>query len=275
MQKIGSGGYGEVWLCRNTLGTLRAVKIVRRSEFDDDRPYEREFQGIKNFEPISHTHEGFVDILQVGRNDIEGYFYYVMELADPLGIPNDKVPMSKECLNSPRPNAVANPLGNSSLDIPSAFEIGNLSFQPRILASEIKTRGALPLPEVLQIGISLAQALAELHRHNFVHRDIKPSNIIFVGGVPKLADIGLVSSATDSRSFVGTEGYIPPEGPGSVQADLYSLGIVLYVMATGKHHRDFPEPPADLATLPPPARVQLLELTAIIHKATQTNPKDR
>jgi hypothetical protein len=69
IERIGSGGYGEVWLCRNALGSLRAVKIVRRSEFDDHRPYDREFDGIRRFEPISRTHEGFVDILQLGRND--------------------------------------------------------------------------------------------------------------------------------------------------------------------------------------------------------------
>src|SRR5438309_1354138 len=82
IERIGSGGYGEVWLGRNALGTFRAVKIVRRAEFDDERPYEREFAGIRKFEPISRSHEGFVDLLQVGRNDIEGWFYYVMELAD-------------------------------------------------------------------------------------------------------------------------------------------------------------------------------------------------
>lgn len=235
IERIGSGGYGEVWLCRNVVGTLRAVKIVRRAEFDDERPFEREFNGIRKFEPISRTHEGFVNILQIGRNEPEGFFYYVMELADRLE------PATK--------------------------------YYPRTLASELKSKGALPLSEVLQIAQNLARALAELHRHDLVHRDIKPSNIIFVNCVPKLADIGLVSSASESKSFVGTEGFIPPEGPGSSQADIYSLGIVLYVMATGKHHRDFPEPPADLATRPD--RAQLLELTAIIHKATQANPRDR
>jgi hypothetical protein len=86
IERIGSGGYGEVWFCRNALGSLRTVKIVRRAEFDDGRPYEREFNGIKKFEPISRTHEGFVDILQVRRNDAEGWFYYVMELADPISV---------------------------------------------------------------------------------------------------------------------------------------------------------------------------------------------
>ena len=79
---IGSGAYGKVWLARNALGVCRAVKIVYRHSFEDERPYEREFGGIKKFEPISRSHEGLVDILQVGRNDAAGYFYYVMELAD-------------------------------------------------------------------------------------------------------------------------------------------------------------------------------------------------
>ena len=46
VHRIGRGSYGEVWLAHNRLGTMRAVKIVRRSDFDDDRPYEREFAGI-------------------------------------------------------------------------------------------------------------------------------------------------------------------------------------------------------------------------------------
>ena len=84
IERIGAGAYGEVWLAQNTLGTFRAVKIVRRASFDEDRPYEREFGGIQKFEPISRSHQGFVDLLQVGRNDAESYFYHVMELADTL-----------------------------------------------------------------------------------------------------------------------------------------------------------------------------------------------
>ena len=80
MRRIGQGSYGDVWLARNVMGTFRAVKVVYRKGFESDRPYEREFGGIKRFEPISRSHEGFVDILQVGRNDQAGYFYYVMEI---------------------------------------------------------------------------------------------------------------------------------------------------------------------------------------------------
>src|SRR2546426_9820065 len=75
--RIGIGSYGEVWLARSALGTFRAVKIVYRATFDHEHPFEREFKGIQNFEPISRSHDGLVDILQVGRNDAAGYFYYV------------------------------------------------------------------------------------------------------------------------------------------------------------------------------------------------------
>src|SRR5438874_11711060 len=53
---IGRGSYGEVWLARNVLGELRAVKIVYRNRFEHDRPFEREFEGIQKFEPISRAH---------------------------------------------------------------------------------------------------------------------------------------------------------------------------------------------------------------------------
>src|SRR6266516_762217 len=78
--RIGCGAYGEVWLARNVVGTLRAVKVVYRRSFSEAYPFERELKGIQNFEPISRSHEGLVDVLQIGRG--EGYFYYVMELAD-------------------------------------------------------------------------------------------------------------------------------------------------------------------------------------------------
>jgi len=99
LRPIGEGSYGEVWLARNKLGTLRAVKIVYRRTFEDARPFEREFRGIQKFEPISRSHEGLVDILQIGGTD--EYFYYVMELADPAQNPNDETRNPKE---APNPN---------------------------------------------------------------------------------------------------------------------------------------------------------------------------
>src|SRR5436189_5014062 len=77
---IGRGSYGEVWLARNIMGAFRAIKIVHRKSFEDDRPFEREFNGIKKFEPISRSHDSQVDILHVGRT--VDYLYYVMRLAE-------------------------------------------------------------------------------------------------------------------------------------------------------------------------------------------------
>ena len=81
-------------------------------------------------------------------------------------------------------------------------------------------------------------------------------------GLPKLADIGLVTGADETRSFVGTEGYVPPEGPGKPRADLYALGKVLYEMCTGRDRQDFPELPTSLRDLP--ERKELLELNQIL-----------
>jgi tetratricopeptide (TPR) repeat protein len=246
LHPIGRGSYGEVWLARNIMGTLRAVKIVYRRQFDDDKPYEREFRGIQKFEPISRSHEGFIDLLQIGRNDAQRYFYYIMELADPIVAAD-----VRKLTSPPKPQ---------------------IDYHPHTLRAELE-RGALPIDQCLALGLLLASALEHLHKNGLVHRDIKPSNIIFVNGAPKLADIGLVADIDEAKSFVGTLGYIPPEGPGTAQADLYSLGIVLYVASTGKSHRDFPEPPADLAARTD--RERWLEFQAIIHRACHVEPRQR
>jgi len=80
LRVIGRGAYGEIWLARSLTGALRAVKMVYRSTFESERAFQREFQGMSSFEPISRAHAGFVDILHVGRTT--EYLYYIMELAD-------------------------------------------------------------------------------------------------------------------------------------------------------------------------------------------------
>ena len=147
------------------------------------------------------------------------------------------------------------------------------NYTPRTLKSDLLFHGRLPFEECVRIGLALATALEHLHDNGLVHRDVKPSNIIFVNGVPKLADIGLVTGVDATRSYVGTEGFAAPEGPGTPQADLYSLGKVLYEIATGKDRQEFPELPTQLRELPD--REGLMELNAVIARACRHDPKDR
>lgn len=244
---IGFGSYGEVWLARNVMGVYRAVKVVYRDTFEKETPYHREFEGIKKFEPVSRSHESQVDILHVGRNDSEGYFYYVMELADDAGFKEPGV-TEKRSLELDR-------------------------YEPKTLRSELARQGRMPIETCLDLALGLTTALQHLHQNGLVHRDIKPSNIIIVNDIPKLADIGLVARAEATLSFVGTEGYFPPEGPGKPQADIYSLGKVLYEMATGKDRLDFPEPP----TMVQHHRDHdlFLEFNEVILKACQASVRDR
>ena len=67
------------------------MKIVHRSSFDDDRPFQREFEGLQKFAPISRSHPSQLTILHVGRNEADGCFYYMMELADPAELAGEKV----------------------------------------------------------------------------------------------------------------------------------------------------------------------------------------
>jgi serine/threonine protein kinase len=92
----------------------------------------------------------------------------------------------------------------------------------------------------------LADALNFSHQQGLTHRDIKPSNVIFVNGRPKLADIGLVADirpVDQVHTFVGTLGYMlpPPKKPGTPQADIYALGMLLYVISTGRDPGFFPD----------------------------------
>ena len=242
LREIGEGSYGKVWLARNIMG-YRAVKVIYRAALESERPFEREFDGLKKFERISRTHPGLVNILQVGRNDPAGYFYYVMELAD-----------------DQRTGQPFQPEGG-----------GLAEFVPRSLRTELDQRGKLPLLEATRIGLALSEALGYLHRQGLVHRDIKPSNIIFVNHQPKLADVGLVTDIGE-RSMVGTVGYMAPEQPGRPEADLYSLGRLLYVTATGLAVNDFPKLPDDVVAEADPA---LWELNQIWLKAAAERVEDR
>jgi WD40 repeat protein len=240
LRRIGRGSYGEVWLARSIMGRYRAVKIISRAEFSDTRGWDREFTGLRNFEPVSRSHPNQLAVFHVGRKDEEGYFFYIMELAD---------------------------------DCERGQEIDPEHYHPRTLESERRARGRLPFQECVQLGLTLTASLGHLHQRGLAHRDVKPSNIIFVNGIPKLADIGLVAATNAAASFVGTEGFVPPEGPGTVQADLFGLGKVLYEISMGLDRQEFPKLPMGLREWP--EEKQLLELNAIALKACERDPRRR
>jgi serine/threonine protein kinase len=237
LRVVGRGAYGEIWLARSLTGAWRAVKVVHRINFESERAFQREFQGMSAFEPVSRAHDGFVDILHVGRT--RDYLYYIMELAD---------------------------------DHVAGRDIDGVRYEPRTLKSDLARRKHLSANESIRLGLSLTQALQALHVCSLTHRDIKPSNIIFIDGVPKLADIGLVA-ISGQNSFVGTEGYVPPEGPGTPQADVFSLGKLLYEVSTGKDRLDFPEIDSRLSARPDCE--ELSQLNDVLVKACANDPKKR
>lgn len=210
LRLIGRGAYGEVWLARGVTGALRAVKVVWRADYDYPEAFEREFEAIKRYEPVSRRHPGLVPILQVGRNDQEGFYYYVMELAD---------------------------------DVERGRDIDPETYRSLTLTARMHKVKRLKAAECLKLGETVADALHFMHEHGLIHRDVKPSNLIFIDGVCRLADIGLVA-LLGQRSFVGTEGFVAPEGPGTAQSDIFSLGMVLYEASTGKDRLDFPDLPS-------------------------------
>ena len=244
---FGSGAYGQVWLARNRRGQWRAVKVIYLAKFDQNTdPYEREFNGISRYQPISSRHPGLLRVDFVSEKQ-PGYFYYAMELGDSL-----------------EPGWENNPA----------------AYQPRDLVSDRAKlpKRRLPVAACFRVGIALCEALDFLHRQGMTHRDIKPQNIIFVNGQPKLADLGLITDirpVNEERTLVGTPGYMPPspERPGTVAADLYALGMVLYVLSTGRPAALFPEVATTLVSTEEPP--DFLPLNNVILKACQPAPADR
>lgn len=194
---LAKGGCGEVWLATNDLlSKVRAVKVIRRERL---KLYEKELEAVRTYEDISRKHEGLLQILQVGKDDARGYFYYVMELAD------DEVRRDTISLKE---------------------------YYPRTLGNDLKHKGKLDCKELAEVGIDLARALDFLHRQGRVHRDIKPDNIVYIAGKPKLADPGFVTTfSRPDISQPGTPRFMDKETHGTPLGDIYSLGRTLQFVA--------------------------------------------
>ncbi len=159
---------------------------------------------------------------------------------------------------------------------------------------DLLAKGPLPIGQAVDLAIQLADALDYAHREGLIHRDVKPANVLLTrSGRPKLADFGIVqalherSALTLPGSSPGTPMYMAPEQAGGQptdrRTDIYSLGIVLYEMLTGRPPFSAP---SDMATMyqqvnePPPPIRQLQPqvprwLEAAINTALAKDPTDR
>ena len=196
-QKIGQGAYGVVYLAKGPDDTTAAVKVCRKDDTDPDR-YERELRGARLYQSVP-PEEGLVRLLDLGV--CEWGFYTVMELAD------DEFGVCP---------------GESS------------EYRPKTLTRVIAGEKALPMPDALELGITIATGLVALQRHHLLHRDVKPGNIIYVRGKPVLSDIGLLVEESEAASLVGTPGYVPPENFTGASSDVYSLGLTLKAASFGR-----------------------------------------
>jgi eukaryotic-like serine/threonine-protein kinase len=162
----------------------------------------------------------------------------------------------------------------------------------RTLKELIVGRGAAPVNVAIEYARQILSALRFAHRHGIVHRDIKPHNVLVDGeGRVKVTDFGIAragaSQMTEAGSIVGTAQYLSPEqargGEVDPRSDLYSLGVVLYELLTGKTPFDG-ETPVEIAmkhlsnTPAPPSKLRPdvpRELDMVVMRALAKNPDER
>jgi len=121
------------------------------------------------------------------------------------------------------------------------------------LGKRIGQSGPMPVSDVLRVGITIARALAEVHRAGLLHRDVKPDNIIETEGTYKLIDFGIAGEVDDeedagndtsagqtvkvARGVPGTPGFVAPEyyhgEPANIAGELYALGATLHTCLVG------------------------------------------
>ncbi|MDP2821080.1 MAG: serine/threonine-protein kinase, partial [Sulfuritalea sp.] len=138
--------------------------------------------------------------------------------------------------------------------VPRLFASGESDFGPYLVMehipgtslAEYAAGGPLPAAEVARLGAALASALHDLHRQEVAHHDLKPSHVILrKGGQAALVDFGLAFHGhlpdlveAESEQPLGTPAYISPEQiagvRGDPRSDVFSLGVILYLLATGR-----------------------------------------
>ncbi|HHW00002.1 MAG TPA: Stk1 family PASTA domain-containing Ser/Thr kinase [Clostridiaceae bacterium] len=194
IEKIGGGGMAIVYKAKCTLLNRYVAVKILRPEFTSDEEFVKRFQAEAQA-AASLSHPNIVSIYDVGNEN--GIHYIVMEYIDGITL--------KEYINQ---------------------------------------NGTLPWREATNIAIQICSALEQAHRNHIVHRDIKPHNILITkDGIAKVTDFGIAKAVSSSTitmvgNTIGSVHYFSPEqargGYVDEKSDLYSLGIVMYEMVTGR-----------------------------------------
>ena len=244
-EKIGEGGMSVVYKAKDRLLNRYVAIKVLKPEFIKDRKFIESFRR-ESQSAASLSHSNIVNIFDVGQ---EGNIHYiVMELVT----------------------------GST-------------------LSELIKEEGPFPYPKVIELTKQIAAALSEAHRNNLIHRDVKPHNVMLTAdGTAKITDFGIAKAInsstiadTMSGGIMGSVHYFSPEqargGYVDEKSDIYSLGIVMYEMLTGRvpfdgdnpvnialmHINGEMVPPSKLVSGIPPA------LERIVMKATDKYQSNR
>lgn len=281
LQKIGIGSTGEVWLAAHSSGRFLALKVLRDEWFQDSKQIER----LRSEGAIMHQlrHPGICRIYEVG--EIEGVHFVAMEFVDGMSL--------YDILWAPAGswNALAERDWSSLITAARDFRIAHpdvpMALRPSIL---------LPAGQVVDLMVIICDAVAAAHERGIPHRDLKPGNILlFQDGRPVVVDFGLAkvnvpgALVAEEAELLGTLEYMAPEqavdsNAVNERADVYSLGVILYVMLTGRNaFEQSGSIEEDLARLqnehPVPPRKANPEidpgLEAIVLKCLQKNPAMR
>ena len=221
IEKVGNGGMATVYKAEDkVLKRYVAVKILR-DEFTTDEEFIKRFE-VEAQSAARLTNPNIVSIYDVGVED--NLYYIVMELIQGKTL--------KEII--------------------------------------VEEKGPLPWKWSVNVAIQIASALEMAHKNNIIHRDIKPHNIIITeDGIAKVTDFGIAKAVSNSTitafgTTIGSVHYFSPEhargGYTDAKSDLYSLGVVMYEMVTGrvpfdadtpvsvalKHMQEEPEEPIEL-----------------------------
>ncbi len=194
IEKIAEGGMARVYRGRDLLLKRTVAVKVLKDQMTGDAAFIRRFEREAQ-SAAALSHPHIVSIYDVGEQD--GIYFMVMEYVD-----------------------------------------------GKNLKEYIRAKGRLPVHEAIRIARQIGEALEEAHKAGVVHRDIKPQNILFSReGKVKVTDFGIAIAGdgvtvTVGDEIIGSVQYIAPEQArgelAGKQSDLYSLGIVLYEMVTGK-----------------------------------------